>query len=62
MSGSNRNPQNIHIYSCGYDPSPSLTLNHFPIFEIGSSLSVEMKKQANIFNQFLTYHMKGKIT
>ena len=35
-SGSYRNPQNINIYSCGYDPSPSLISNHFPIFEIGS--------------------------
>jgi hypothetical protein len=35
-SGLNRNPQNIHIYSCGYDPTPSLTSNHFPIFEIAS--------------------------
>jgi len=35
--GLNRNPQNIFIYSCGYDPSPSLTSNHFSIFEMASN-------------------------
>ena len=36
-SGLNRNPQNIYIYSSGYDPAPSLTSSHFSIFEIASS-------------------------
>ena len=35
-SGLNCNPRNIHIYSSGYDPAPSLTSNHFSIFEIAS--------------------------
>jgi hypothetical protein len=35
-SGLNRNPQNIYIYSSGYDPAPSLTSNYFSIFEIAS--------------------------
>ena len=35
-SGLNRNPQNITIYSSGYDPTPSLTSNHFSFFEIAS--------------------------
>ena len=37
-SGLNRNPRNIHIYSSGYDPAPSLTSNYFSIFEIASIL------------------------
>jgi hypothetical protein len=32
----NRNPQNINIYSSGYDPAPSLTSNYFSIFEMAS--------------------------
>jgi len=35
-SGLNRNPQNINVYSCGYNPAPSLTSNYFSIFEIAS--------------------------
>jgi hypothetical protein len=38
-SGLNRNPQNIYIYSSGYDPTPSLISNYFSIFEIASSQS-----------------------
>ena len=36
-SGLNRNPQNIYIYSSGYDSTPSLTSNHFSIYEIPST-------------------------
>ena len=39
-SGLNRNPRNITTYSCGYDPTPSLTSNHFSIFEIASNRGV----------------------
>jgi hypothetical protein len=39
VSGLNRNPQNINIYSSGYDPSPSLTSSHFSIFETASGIS-----------------------
>jgi hypothetical protein len=58
-SGLNRNPQNIYIYSSGYDPTPFLTSNNFSIFEMASSLkvlSLFMKSRptetANIFNGF----------
>jgi len=37
-SGLNRNPRNITTYSCGYDPAPSLTSNHFSVFEMASIL------------------------
>jgi len=37
MSGLNRNPRNIDIYSSGYDPAPSLTSNNFSVFEIASN-------------------------
>ena len=36
-SGLNRNPQNIYIYSSGYDSAPSLTSNYFSIFEMASN-------------------------
>ena len=36
-SGLNHNPRNIIIYSSGYNSTPSLTSNHFPIFEIASN-------------------------
>jgi hypothetical protein len=36
-SGLNRNPQNIAIYSSGYDTVPSLTSNYFSIFEIATN-------------------------
>ena len=36
-SGLNRNPRNMYIYSSGYDPVPSLTSNHFSIFEMASN-------------------------
>ena len=34
--GLNRNPQNIDIYSSGYNPAPSLISHHFSIFESAS--------------------------
>ncbi len=36
-SGLERNPQNIYIYSSGYDPAPSLISNYFSIFEMASN-------------------------
>ena len=36
VSGLNRNPRNINIYSSGYNPSPSLTSNYFSNFEMAS--------------------------
>ena len=35
-SGLNRNPQNIRIYSSGFDPAPSLISNYFSILEMTS--------------------------
>jgi hypothetical protein len=40
-SGLNRNPQNIDIYSSGYESAPSLTSNHFSIFEMASIISID---------------------
>jgi hypothetical protein len=37
LSGLNRNPQNISIYSSGYDSAPSSTSNHFSNFEMASN-------------------------
>ena len=42
----NRNPRNIYIYSSGYDPALSLTSNHFSIYEMASSLFVDIKNGA----------------
>ena len=44
-SGLNRNPRNITIYSSGYDTAPSLTSNHFSIFEMASRLFDQLKKK-----------------
>ena len=55
MSGLNRNPRNIDIYSSGYDPAPSLTSNNFSVFEIASNKIgvkpthlTELKKEGDI--------------
>ena len=45
-SGLHRNPQNIYIYSCGYDTAPSLTSNPFPIFEM---VSTKGPKRMSVF-------------
>ncbi len=44
-SGLNRNPQNIYIYSSGYDSTPSLTSNYFSIFEMASGKSTSKSWQ-----------------
>ena len=41
-SGLNRKPQNIYIYSYGYDSAPSLTSNYFSIFETASILILDV--------------------
>ena len=54
-SGLNRNPQNIYIYSSGYDPTPSLTSNHFSIFEIASILK-SVGDWSLIYEKVSLYH------
>lgn len=49
-SGLNRNPQNINIYSSGYDPLPSLTSNYFSIFKMPS---ISVKRWALVGKIFL---------
>jgi hypothetical protein len=53
-SGLNRTPQNIYIYSCGYDPAPSLTSNHFSIFEMASSYLLRFRISVSTSSKVLT--------
>ena len=56
-SGLNRNPQNIYIYSSGYDSTPSLISNHFSIFEMAST---KMKKIRPLSNRHILNGNYGK--
>ena len=44
-SGLDRNPQNIYIYSSGYDPAPSLTSDYFSVFEIASNTNKRIQQR-----------------
>ena len=49
-SGLNRNPRNIAIYSSGYAPAPSLTLNYFSVFEIAFNYIKKFLRQFKVTN------------
>jgi hypothetical protein len=59
VSGLNRNPQNIQIYSSGYDSSPSLNSNHFSIFEMASNPYLFVLEYFSIILRDMILHQIG---